>query len=76
MHDDTRSYWAPVIIICVIVLFGAFWYYERTRQTADEPVIDTAPVSTVSPILATEPGINDLQAAAINTAIPDFSDQF
>lgn len=75
--------WAFFIIVFVIIVFGAFWYYERSHQVLDTPVINTAPIThtnpepesaqtnTDSPMQA-----SDLQAAAINTAIPEYSEQF
>ncbi len=70
MHPEgqpTRSPWALIVIGIVVILFGAFWYIQRPQQTPTPPVLTAQP---------TEPSLVDLQAAAINTEIPIFSDDF
>ncbi len=75
--------WAFFIILFVLVAFGAFWYYERSREVIDPPIINTAPITRTTPQpesiqMNTDSPIQaaDLQAAAINTAIPEYSEQF
>lgn len=64
-----RKPWALIVTVLVVILFGAFWYYERTHTNTVTPVV--IPVAQPS-----EPSLSDLQAAAINTSIPDLSDSF
>lgn len=78
-----RRPWALVIIIVVIVLFGAFWLYERRAEMNDPvpssdssttPLASTSPAPTTAP--TPEPSLGDLQTATVNTAVPDFSKAF
>ena len=77
MSHDEQSHrsWAPLIIVCIILIFGAFWYYQETHTVPEAPILESAPVTTVphpdSPV-----DLGELQAATINTAIPDFSSEF
>lgn len=64
-----RKPWAFIMIVLIVILFGTFWYYER--QHTERVIPTTIPVAQ-----PTEPSLSDLQAAAINTAIPHFSDSF
>ncbi len=74
--------WAMAIVILVVILFGTFWFYEqRTNEllapSTQEIVIPATEDMSVAPA-PNEQGVSigDLQAAAVNTAIPDFSKEF
>ncbi len=77
-----RSPIAFIIVVLVVILFGGFWLYQE--RTVNETVIPATPenVTSVSEDTSTAPtneqesSVGDLQAAAVNTAIPDFSKDF
>lgn len=63
----THKPWALIIIVLVVILFGAFWYFEQRHR----PVAPILPVAR--PV---EPSLGDLQAATIYTTIPELSKEF
>ncbi|MBP6904550.1 MAG: hypothetical protein KBB91_00650 [Candidatus Pacebacteria bacterium] len=72
-HPHAHKPWALIIVIFVIISFGAFWYYEHTQAPALPQTIKTAPITTTP---ATESIDSDDLQAAVNIAIPEFSKQF
>jgi|GEM_PF-5376213 len=68
LHGPTRSSWALWIIVCIVVLFGGFWLLmERSIRSkqASRPIV-TSPTAP----------LESLQAAVIESVIPDFSEGF
>ncbi len=62
-----------ILLILIAILFGGFWYY-RVSHTTSEPT--PTPNPSVSKTSTPSESIGDLQAAVINSAIPDYSSQF
>ncbi len=79
-EHGTRSYWALIVIIVVLILFGLFWYWQ-TKQISPEgyeftpipssPYTSQTPSDTEGPI-----NISDLQASAVSIPIPSFDKLF
>jgi hypothetical protein len=67
LHEPRKSSWALWIIIFVLIAFGIFWYSETHKAR------DLSRTSTSTP--ATSP-VDSLQAAVINSEIPDFAKEF
>lgn len=66
LHEPRRSFWALWIIVSVMIAFGIFWY----TQTQKESRISAAPIQNNSL------SVDSLQAAVINSEVPDFSEEF
>ena len=75
-----RTPWAAIITVVVILIFGAFWYMNRTVVSQPITPVQSANIHSQSPVPMAEEtnaeGLGDLQAAAVNTAIPDFGKNF
>lgn len=79
-----KSPWALIIIVFVVILFGLFWFISRPRITTEGHQA-TSPTQDQTTSLAEETssetteqapeGISELTTAAINTAIPHFSNR-
>lgn len=66
VQEPQHSSWAIWIVIIVVILFGAFWYTERSKESNVTPL----------PVAKTMPSVDTLQATVIESEIPDFSSQF
>lgn len=73
VHPERKSRIAFWSIVVVFILFGAFWYYEHRQQSSVEIPTDAAQISHKESAAI---NLTDLQAAAINTAIPTYSEEF
>lgn len=72
--DEKRHGRSPlffILIVIVLALFGAFYWYSKTHP-------DTKPVEQTSPTLlqSSLPDFSSLEAAVQNTTIPDYSSLF
>ena len=68
IHEPRRTTWAWWIILVVVIAFGIFWYSEQSKDIA--PVV--SPISSTS----SQTSLDSLQAAVIESEIPDYSQEF
>jgi hypothetical protein len=80
-HPLSHKPWAVWSVIFVVLFFSIFWYYQHTQQNNSIEV--TPPLSVrQAPVVAEKRSpeqplsLTDLQAAALNTAIPDYAKNF
>lgn len=64
--QEPKTSWAIWIVILVVILFGAFWYTQSSKDTPKVP----------QPIAHTPSPLDTIQATVINSSIPDYSSQF
>lgn len=72
-RHEHKSPWAIIVIIIIVILFGAFWIIENKKinasvgTTTATPEIPSHPVQTLNPT-------NDLEASVGAIDIPSYSD--
>jgi hypothetical protein len=80
LRTHRKSPIALTLIILIVILFGGFWLYQDRMATVPiepEPAVVTPPVtSQPTPSPQPSPSVSDMQEAAVNIAIPDYSSQF
>jgi len=76
-HEEPRhTHWALIIIVSVVVLFGAFWYVERHQALFHTQLSSSTPIQPPQISNTSMISVDDLQTATANIAIPTFSEQF
>ncbi len=76
---DSKSSFPWALIIVLLAAVVAFWYFQKNDVPQEESNIQTilvdSPTQTQKEVKP-EPSIGDMQTAAANLAIPDFSKDF
>lgn len=72
-HPHARKPWAIIIILIVIILFGAFWVIRKNAISENEPA---SPTAVESPYREDLSSIVELQDALANVTIDGYEDIF
>lgn len=62
-----NNFWLIILIVIVLLISGTYWFYAKKKSQ----VVNPATINQTQ-----ESSIDDLQAAAVNIAIPSFSQDF
>jgi hypothetical protein len=70
MQQEPRTHWALIVIIIVGIIFGLFWYSQKSQILTPPSVSQTSVQHT-----DTFPKPDDLQASAEAIVIPEYSNE-
>ena len=70
-ENENKSPWAIIIIIIVVVLFGLFWFLQRSKEGRIPVIILPIPPQNE---LILKDNANNLEASIGSINIPNYSD--